>query len=271
MGCVPNRRKELRIQTESSKTVKIIELKPATELDSKKKISTLNKKASNLNLNQLPKTNSVISNKKSNQDNININANLNNNTNSNTIPYLNPNTNTNFNNNINNDNDNNNNNKDNNDNKDNKDNNDNNDNNYNNKNNNNNNIHNNEIPSVYKSLKIERGLFVQGFAGDPFEKYEIISILGEGSYGKVYKVKLKDSEIYRAMKVIKKRYQYNNVEEEKIIKEIQILRKLDHPNIIKVFEFFNTRAEFYIISELWKTFSSKARRILEPKKGAIYL
>lgn len=108
----------------------------------------------------------------------------------------------------------------------------------------------NQNNSFYKKIKIERGLFVQGFSGDPLDKYEIINSLGEGSYGKVYKVKVKNSEIYRAMKVIKKRYQYNTQEEEKIIKEIQILRKLDHPNIIKVFEFYNTKVEFYIISEL---------------------
>jgi len=101
-----------------------------------------------------------------------------------------------------------------------------------------------------KKFRIERGLFIQGFCGDPMEKYEIINSLGEGSYGKVYKVKIKNTEKYRAMKVIKKRYQYNPQEEEKIIKEIQILKKLDHPNIIRVFEFFNTKSDFYIISEL---------------------
>ena len=107
-----------------------------------------------------------------------------------------------------------------------------------------------KINQSLKKFKIERGLFVQGFSGDPFEKYEILTNLGEGSYGKVYKVKLKNSDIYRAMKVIKIRYKYNTQETEKIKKEIQILRQLDHPNIIKVFEFYNTNQNFYIISEL---------------------
>ena len=65
-----------------------------------------------------------------------------------------------------------------------------------------------KINQSLKKFKIERGLFVQGFSGDPFEKYEILTNLGEGSYGKVYKVKLKNSDIYRAMKVIKIRYKY---------------------------------------------------------------
>lgn len=101
-----------------------------------------------------------------------------------------------------------------------------------------------------KHIKIERGLFVQENYGDPLEKYQIICSLGEGSYGKVFKVKIKNTENFRAMKVIKKRYIFNSREEEKIKKEIDILKTLDHPNIIKVFEFYNSEKKFYIISEL---------------------
>ena len=102
-----------------------------------------------------------------------------------------------------------------------------------------------------EKIKIERGLFVQSFSTNPYEKYEIISQLGEGSYGKVYKVKEKGTDIFRAMKIVKKRFSYDNPEEEKRIKkEMQILKKLDHPNIIKVFEFYNDKSEFFIISEI---------------------
>jgi len=110
----------------------------------------------------------------------------------------------------------------------------------------------NTLKAVFsENIKIERGVFVQGFSGNPYEKYDLISQLGEGTYGRVLKVKEKDSNIFRAMKIIKKRSNYKNPEEEKRIKkEIHILRKLDHPNIIKVFEFYNHKSEFYIISEL---------------------
>lgn len=102
-----------------------------------------------------------------------------------------------------------------------------------------------------ENIKIERGVFVQGFSGNPFEKYEIIKQLGEGTYGRVLKVRERESDIYRAIKIIKKRTNCRRPEEEKRIKkEIQILKQLDHPNIIKVFEFYNHKSEFYIISEL---------------------
>jgi serine/threonine protein kinase len=102
-----------------------------------------------------------------------------------------------------------------------------------------------------KKIKIERGMFIQGFSGNPYEKYDVVSELGEGAYGRVLKVKEKESEFFRAMKIIKKRVNYKKPEEEKLIKkEIHILRKLDHPNIIKVFEFYDSNNDFYIISEL---------------------
>jgi len=102
-----------------------------------------------------------------------------------------------------------------------------------------------------ENIKIARGAFVQGFLGNPYKKYDIMGHLGEGTYGRVLKVQERDSKIFRAMKIIKKRPYISGPEEEmRIKKEIQILKELDHPNIIKVFEFYNNKSEFYIISEL---------------------
>lgn len=101
-----------------------------------------------------------------------------------------------------------------------------------------------------EKIKIAHGLFVQGYIGNPFDKYEIISEIGEGSFGRVLKVKEKTGEIFRAMKIIKKKYNQTLQEDENFLKkEVHILRKLDHPNIIKIFEFFNSKYEFHIISE----------------------
>ena len=40
--------------------------------------------------------------------------------------------------------------------------------------------------------------------------------------------------------------------EEDLIDEIQVLRCVDHPGIVKVFEFFSDRKRFFIISELYR-------------------
>ena len=34
------------------------------------------------------------------------------------------------------------------------------------------------------------------------------------------------------------------------MREVEILRTLDHPNILKIFEFYNDTKFFYIVSEL---------------------
>mmetsp|Transcript_42706 Transcript_42706/g.41033 ORF Transcript_42706/g.41033 Transcript_42706/m.41033 type:complete len:117 (-) Transcript_42706:711-1061(-) len=64
------------------------------------------------------------------------------------------------------------------------------------------------------------------------DNYEIVSKLGEGGYGKVYKVKGKIDERYSAIKVLK---DFDNKSEEiqnLYIKEVQMHAKLNHPNII---------------------------------------
>lgn len=52
----------------------------------------------------------------------------------------------------------------------------------------------------------------------------------------------------RAVKVLKKE---NMDESEKaaMLNEINILRNLDHPNIVKIFEYFEDDKRFYIVTE----------------------
>ena len=66
------------------------------------------------------------------------------------------------------------------------------------------------------------------------DNYKIISKLGKGSFGSVFKVRnLKNNEI-RALKVIKKSSITYQDDDQKFLKEIEILITLDHPNIIKI-------------------------------------
>lgn len=39
-------------------------------------------------------------------------------------------------------------------------------------------------------------------------------------------------------------------ERKRLFNEVEVLRKLDHPNILKVFEFFEDEKYFYIVTEL---------------------
>ena len=104
-----------------------------------------------------------------------------------------------------------------------------------------------------KSIKISEGAFINEQNCDPSKYYEILETIGEGSFGVVYRVFKKNTKppIYRAMKKISKQQQdLDNDSEISLINEINILKRLDHANIMKIYEYYNTENELYIISEL---------------------
>ena len=52
------------------------------------------------------------------------------------------------------------------------------------------------------------------------------------------------------MKVVEKKKVSSYEEQQKLICEIQVLRTLDHPNILKLYEFYQDQKNYYIIIEL---------------------
>lgn len=80
------------------------------------------------------------------------------------------------------------------------------------------------------------------------ENYIVIEHVGEGSFGKVYKARRKNTGFSVAMKFINK-----HGKSEKDIKnlrqEIGILRKLNHENIILMFDAFETDRDFCVVTE----------------------
>jgi len=69
-----------------------------------------------------------------------------------------------------------------------------------------------------------------------------------GGFGTVCLVKHKATLIDRAMKMISKK-KLNKTEEDKLFEELSILRSIDHPCIVKVFEHFQDDKYHYLISE----------------------
>ena len=86
--------------------------------------------------------------------------------------------------------------------------------------------------------------------GDLYSNYDLLNYIGKGGFGRVYKVKHKLSNQFRAMKIIKCKADNPHSNTIEIIKQINILKTLDHPNIIKVYEFYSTDRYIYIINEL---------------------
>ena len=72
-------------------------------------------------------------------------------------------------------------------------------------------------------------------------------ILGTGAFGKVIKVIHNHTGQARACKVISKRKIKNSTNFEE---EIEILCKMDHPNVLKLYEYFEDKKNLYIVTEL---------------------
>ena len=84
------------------------------------------------------------------------------------------------------------------------------------------------------------------------KEYEKLNCLGEGEESIIHRVKHNITEEIRAMKVIKKLRppkQNEGVDEKDIQNEIGVLKKLDHPCILKIFEFYSDTNSYSIISE----------------------
>ena len=80
--------------------------------------------------------------------------------------------------------------------------------------------------------------------------YQIIyPPLGQGTFGTVYKAIHHDTQQFRAVKVIRK-HKKSKHEQDLITNEMEILKDIDHPNILKIFEFYQDENKFYIVSEL---------------------
>jgi calcium-dependent protein kinase len=97
------------------------------------------------------------------------------------------------------------------------------------------------------SIKITKGNFIN-YKKDLIENdYIIGNVCGSGAFATVRKVKSKVSGQERALKIIKKQKSQDST---RMYLEVEILKKLVHPNIMQIFEFFEDKKNFYIISEL---------------------
>lgn len=76
--------------------------------------------------------------------------------------------------------------------------------------------------------------------------YSVKNEIGAGSYGKVFQVKNKQSGETRACKQLSIKHIQNF---DKFKLEISILAKMDHPNIIKLYEVFQDKRYVYLVME----------------------
>ena len=86
-------------------------------------------------------------------------------------------------------------------------------------------------------------------SNDPiFDSYKIIEKSKDENGDQIFKVQHKATKKIRGLKIVQKdmlKYQVDKTE----LNEISIMKVLDHPNVIKTFEFRKDKKNFYIVTE----------------------
>ncbi len=103
---------------------------------------------------------------------------------------------------------------------------------------------------LYTPINLTNELIVSESNSDSEKEYKKVKFLGEGSFATVYEVKNRFTGATCAMKIIKKKFSCSTEEEREILNEINILRTMDHPNILKIFEFYSNEREYSLVTEL---------------------
>ncbi|KAI4205899.1 MAG: hypothetical protein LQ350_000084 [Teloschistes chrysophthalmus] len=83
------------------------------------------------------------------------------------------------------------------------------------------------------------------------ERWTLLEKMGDGAFSNVYRAKDATGQTNHevAIKVVRK-FEMNSSQRANILKEVQIMRQLDHPNIVKLVDFSESRQYYYIVLEL---------------------
>ena len=122
-----------------------------------------------------------------------------------------------------------------------------------------------------QSIRIDKSDFVRMKEDNIFDEYDLKEKLGEGAYGCVYKVQQKFTNYLRAVKAIKKKH----VDSAEFYNEIEVLKALDHPNIIKLFDCYQDKSYYYMVEEYCSggdlfDYIQKEKFFTERKAGTIF-
>lgn len=81
------------------------------------------------------------------------------------------------------------------------------------------------------------------------ENYEVLEKMGEGAFSIVYKALHLPTKEFVAIKILRK-FQMDQAQKSAVLKEVAIMRQLNHKNIVLFIEFVDSEPYYYIVQEL---------------------
>mmetsp|Transcript_13686 Transcript_13686/g.19991 ORF Transcript_13686/g.19991 Transcript_13686/m.19991 type:complete len:523 (+) Transcript_13686:87-1655(+) len=106
---------------------------------------------------------------------------------------------------------------------------------------------------VEENNSIRAGLIREQSNCSAHKSYDVVKVIGEGSMGTVSEVRRKQStnkadSSYALKSIVLSRISKEFLDE--LRNEIDILKHLDHPNIVKAYETFESRRQIFVVMEL---------------------
>jgi len=108
-----------------------------------------------------------------------------------------------------------------------------------------------DVRNIASSLTLSKKDFINEYEYPELKrKYKILSVLDEGGFGRIYNA---IDRVYQAPCAIKKiKIPSQNNQQTQFIAEFELLKSLDHPNIVWLIEAFRGEENLYLVTELCK-------------------
>ena len=82
-----------------------------------------------------------------------------------------------------------------------------------------------------------------------FKDFEVLKLIGEGSFGRVFQVKHRETDLVLAAKAMKKQFLIQNQQIKYAVSEAKIMQTLEHPFLLKLIYAFQTPQHLYMVTE----------------------
>lgn len=105
---------------------------------------------------------------------------------------------------------------------------------------------------VDADFKLNKMCLIQSREGQIHDYYDfnlLKDVIGSGGFASVVKAKTKEGNATRAIKILRKQRINDKA---RFKEEVEILKKLDHPHIVKLYESFEDGRNVYLVTELCK-------------------